>query len=76
MAIVYQLSFSQWIVVDSKGRPGFCCEGLLQLLFREYRGIQGSRPDILVIHLGCNDLGIVKGKALIFQAREDFTTIT
>lgn len=45
--------------------------GLLPL-FRDYTG---PVPGILVIHLGGNDLGFVKGKALVFQAlRPYFST--
>lgn len=35
----------------------------------------GLRPDIFIIHLGSNDLGLIKSKALIFQAREIFLII-
>lgn len=42
---------------------------LLDLLFRQYR------PDILVIHLRGNDLGMLKGKALVIQVREDLAGI-
>lgn len=57
----------QWL-----GRRGLQWSGLLHLLFHEF---VGPPPKVLVIHLGGNDLGLVKGKALILQAHADFQLI-
>lgn len=43
--------------------------GLLPLLFCDH---DGPQPQVLLIHLGRNDLGFVRGKALIMQVIEDF----
>lgn len=37
---------------------------LLSLLFHDYRG---SVPHLLVLHLGDNDLGLMKGKAVEYS---------
>ncbi|XP_060108061.1 keratin, type II cytoskeletal 7-like [Heteronotia binoei] len=63
-----QLGLSKWAVVEWQGRRGLRWSGLLPLLFR---GRTGPPPHILVIHLGGNDLGLLKGKALSLQAMED-----
>lgn len=46
----------------------------MHLLFMEFRG--PPPPHDLVIHLGGNDLGLVKGKALVIQAKDDFQEIS
>ncbi|XP_054840374.1 uncharacterized protein LOC129333070 [Eublepharis macularius] len=63
-----QLGLSLWATVEWQGRRGLRWPGLLPLLFE---GRCGPLPDILVIHLGGNDLGLVKGKALSLQAEAD-----
>lgn len=45
---------------------------LLPLLFQSYGG---SPPDILLVHLGGNDLGLVQGRALVLQVVEDLQVI-
>lgn len=54
------------------GRTGLQWHSLLPLLFRECKG---PVPDVLVIHLGGDDLGLVKGKALVMQVLEDLLII-
>lgn len=46
---------------------------LLRLLFRQ-EGIWG-RPDWLIIHLGGNDLGAVRGMRLIVEVRDDLSRV-
>lgn len=41
-------------------------------LFWDY---SGPAPQVLVIHLGSNDLGLVKGTVLDIQVRDDFVEI-
>lgn len=45
---------------------------LLHLSFIEY---QGPIPQLLLIHLRGNDLGLLKGKAVVIQVRDDFKLI-
>lgn len=71
-AIGTQLGLSRWATVEWQGRRGLRWPGLLPLLFE---GRKGPPPHILVLHLGGNDLGLVKGKALTLQALEDFRVI-
>lgn len=44
---------------------------VLPLLFKEREGL----PHVLVVHLEGNDLGLLKGKALILQIKADLVTI-
>ncbi|XP_054830429.1 uncharacterized protein LOC129343873 [Eublepharis macularius] len=67
-----QLGLSQWATVEWQGRRGLRWPGLLPLLFE---GRCAPPPHILVIHLGGNDLGLVKGKALSLQAQADLRLI-
>ncbi|XP_054844968.1 uncharacterized protein LOC129336035 [Eublepharis macularius] len=67
-----QLGLSEWATVEWQGRRGLRWPGLMPLLFRERRGLP---PHILVIHLGGNDLGLIKGKALSLQAQADLQQI-
>lgn len=46
--------------------------GSLLFLFNEYRGLL---LQVLVIHLGGNNLGLVKGKVLVVQVIEDLKAI-
>lgn len=46
--------------------------GLLPFFFRKYKG---PTPQVLVIHLDGNDLGVVKGKALVLQVIENLRAI-
>lgn len=45
---------------------------LLSLLFQDYRG---PMPQLIVVHLGGNNLGLRKGKALVIQVKEDLHSI-
>lgn len=54
------------------GCRGLQWPGLLPLLFNGYKG---PAPHILIIHLGGNNLGLIKGKALVWHARYDFVEI-
>ncbi|XP_054838220.1 uncharacterized protein LOC129336467 [Eublepharis macularius] len=67
-----QLGLSRWAQVEWQGRRGLRWPGLLPLLFE---GRCSPPPDFLVIHLGGNDLGWVKGKALTMQAQADLKFI-
>lgn len=67
-----KLGLSCWLTIEWKGRRGMQWPGLLPLLFRE---LKGPKSHVIVVHLGGNDLGLVKGKALIIQAKEDFAEI-
>ena len=58
----------QWL-----GRRGLRWGGLCCTLF--YAGNVVSSPQVLLLHLGGNDLGLLTGKALIMQARFDFERI-
>ena len=58
----------QWL-----GRRGLRWGALPQLLFGS--GEVVSPPQVLVLHLGGNDMGLLTGKALIMQARHDFEII-
>lgn len=42
------------------------------MLFRDYRG---TKPQLLLIDLGGNDLGLIRGKALVVQVIEDWKMI-
>lgn len=66
------MGLNQWALIEWRGLRGLQWTGLLPFLFQEWGGI---RPQVLVIHLGSNDLGLVKAKALIVQAREDLAFI-
>lgn len=46
--------------------------GLLPLLFQSSSGLL---PHVLIIHLSSNDLGLVKGKALVWHVKDYFRTI-
>ncbi|XP_067320884.1 uncharacterized protein [Anolis sagrei] len=58
--------------VDWRGRRGLRWDGLIPLLFDS--SVMRC-PDILVIHLGGNDLGLLKGRALFLQAVSDMRKI-
>ncbi|XP_062982762.1 uncharacterized protein LOC134398982 isoform X1 [Elgaria multicarinata webbii] len=66
-----QLGFSQLANIQWLGRRGMRWERLLPTLFQA----AASPPQVLIIHLGGNDLGFLKGKALILQAIADFKVI-
>ncbi|XP_062994184.1 uncharacterized protein LOC134406607 [Elgaria multicarinata webbii] len=66
-----QLGFSQLANIQWLGRCGMRWERLLPTLFQA----AASPPQVLIIHLGGNDLGLLKGKALILQAIADFKII-
>lgn len=59
-------------MIDWKGRRRMQWPGLLHLLFQEYRGPQ---PQVVLIHLGGNNLGLISGKALINQVIEDLRVL-
>ncbi|XP_067323427.1 uncharacterized protein [Anolis sagrei] len=61
------------VAIEWRGRRGLRWEGLMPLLFPSGRG--SNPPDMLIVHLGGNDLGLLKGKALSEQALADFRTI-
>lgn len=54
------------------GRRGLKRLRLLPLLFE---GRTSPPPNILVLHIGGNNLGFMKGKSLILQALADFKVI-
>ncbi|XP_061463786.1 uncharacterized protein LOC133389964 [Rhineura floridana] len=68
-----QLGLSQWAAVRWLGRRGMRWDGLLPALFQP--AVEVAAPQVLVIHLGGNDLGLLKGKALIEQACGDLRAI-
>lgn len=67
-----QLGLSEWACLDWESRRGMLRASLLHLLFQ---ACKGPTPHVLLIHLGGNDLGLLKGKALVLQAREDLCVI-
>lgn len=67
-----QLGLSQWATIEWRERWGLRWPGLLPLLFT---GLLITPPQILVIHLGGNDLGMIMGKALVIQAWQDLQRI-
>lgn len=70
--IGFQLGLSQWAMVKWLGRRGLKWLGILPILFE---GWNGPPPPILLLHMDGNNLGYVKGKALILQALTDFKVI-
>lgn len=62
-----QLGLGQWARVEWKGR-----RGLLLLLLKDY---WCPALHILVLHVGGNDLGLVKGKDLVIQVKKDLRVI-
>lgn len=66
------MGLRQWAVVKRKDRRGIQWPGLLPMLFRDYRG---TKPQLLLIDLGGNDLGLIRGKALVVQVIEDWKMI-
>lgn len=54
------------------GHLGLCWPGLMQW---QCQGFADPLPHMLVIHLEGDDLGLIKGKALVLQAIEDFSKI-
>ncbi|XP_054841861.1 uncharacterized protein LOC129333956 [Eublepharis macularius] len=67
-----QLGLSDGAVIEWCGRRGLRWAGLLPLLFR---GRRGPPPHVVLIHLGGNDLGLLKGRALSAQVIADFRVI-
>lgn len=67
-----QLGLSQSALVIWLGCRGLQWSGLMAVLFIEF---QGARLDILLTHLGDNDVGLLTGKALIVQVQEDLMEI-
>lgn len=68
----YQLGLSHWAVIEWKGCRGLQWPGLLPLLLNEHAA---PRPQVLLIHLGGNNLGLIKGKAQVLQVIEDLQVI-
>ena len=68
-----QLGLSPEAKVQWVGRRGLRWGSLFYWLFPA--GVVSCLPQVLVIHLGGNDLGLLKGKALIEQAKEDLQYI-
>lgn len=58
-------------ILEWRGQWGLL-HGLLPL---RYQGSSEPPPHILLVHSGGNDLGQVKGKALIWQTRNDVQVI-
>ncbi|XP_054826926.1 uncharacterized protein LOC129336105 isoform X1 [Eublepharis macularius] len=67
-----QLGLSDWARVEWQGRRGLRWPGLLPLLFGRRSGLP---PHVLVIHLGGNDLGLMQGRALSLQVKQDLQFI-
>ncbi|XP_015262016.1 PREDICTED: uncharacterized protein LOC107106395, partial [Gekko japonicus] len=70
-ALGSQLGLSQWATIEWQGRHGLLWEGLLPLLFQ---GPPRMPPDVLVVHLGGNDLGFLN-KPLARQVIDDLQVI-
>ncbi|XP_067323907.1 uncharacterized protein [Anolis sagrei] len=83
-------SYVYWAERHARRGPFGQHLGLASLATIEWRGMRGLRwdglvpmllygdcpaPDILLIHLGGNDLGLLKGKALYLHARTDLLKI-
>nr|XP_060644484.1 uncharacterized protein LOC132783356 isoform X1 [Anolis sagrei ordinatus] len=66
------LGFASTASVEWKGVRGLHWDGLIPLLFQDR---SGPPPDVLVLHLGGNDLGLLNGRALYLQARADILRI-
>ncbi|XP_067322976.1 uncharacterized protein [Anolis sagrei] len=66
------LGLASTAAVEWRGRRGLRWDGLCPLLFNAGSVLP---PDVLVIHLGGNDLGLLTGKALFLQARADIRKI-
>ncbi|XP_042315071.1 uncharacterized protein LOC121926287 isoform X1 [Sceloporus undulatus] len=60
-----QLGLSDKAIIEWRGKRALRWHRLLHLLFGESQCLP---PHVLVIHLGGNDLGFVKDKALVLQA--------
>ncbi|XP_054839438.1 uncharacterized protein LOC129332380 isoform X2 [Eublepharis macularius] len=67
-----QLGLSEDASIEWLGRRGLRWSGLLHLLFG---GRTGPPPHILVLHVGGNDLGLLKGRALSLQVIADLRVI-
>lgn len=67
-----QLGLTEWAIIEWLGLRGMRWPALLPLLMK---GRQIPHPQILLIHLGENDLGLMNGKALIIQTREDLACL-
>ncbi|XP_062981479.1 zinc finger protein 318-like [Elgaria multicarinata webbii] len=72
-AVGTQLGLSQFASIQWVGRRHMMWGRLLDTLF--HSGVVCAPPQLLVLHLGGNDMGVVKGKALIVQVQEDFKVI-
>ncbi|XP_067322150.1 uncharacterized protein [Anolis sagrei] len=59
-------------LVEWKGVRGLRWDGLVPLLFQDR---SRPTPDVLVLHIGGNDLGLLNGRALYLQARADILKI-
>lgn len=57
------------------GHHGMQRQGLLHLLFQEYKGVINI-PQVLLIYHGGNDLELMKGKALVIQTKDDLHFIS
>lgn len=68
----FQLAFSAWARVQWQGCQGFQRLRPLQLLFW---GRNGPTLNIMILHLGSNNLRQVKGKVLVIQALKDIEFI-
>lgn len=66
------LVLNQFAIIKWRVCQGLRWLGLLPLLFELGKGAQ---PHVLVVHLGSNDFGLMKGKALVIRARKDMQLI-
>ncbi|XP_062987668.1 uncharacterized protein LOC134402235 isoform X1 [Elgaria multicarinata webbii] len=68
-----QLGLSRIASVQWLGKRGMKWEHLLNTLFQQR--VRSPPPQVLLVHLGGNDLGLLKSKALILQVIADFNAI-
>ncbi|XP_062986094.1 uncharacterized protein LOC134401275 [Elgaria multicarinata webbii] len=72
-AVGTQLGLSRIAHVQWMGKRGMRWEHLPSMLFQPR--VAFPPPQVLLIHLGGNDMGVLTGKALILQAIADFQLI-
>nr|XP_008121350.1 PREDICTED: uncharacterized protein LOC103281487 isoform X3 [Anolis carolinensis] len=71
-ALGAHLGLSAAALVEWRGRKGLRWEKLLPLLLTSRKGLP---PDLLVLHLGGNDLGLLTGRGLSLQMVADIHAI-
>lgn len=67
-----QLGLSERATVEWVGHWGMKWPALLPLLLERRKG---PPPHVLLLHFGGNNLGLIKGKALIIQAKDDLARL-